>query len=424
MTSEPAAQSHDLHAWIDVSAGVAGDMLLGALIDAGADLHAVQAAVDAVLPATVRLSATEVTRADLRACKLDVSLLVEDHPHRRWPDIQRLIGQGAVPQAVRTKALAVFQALAAAEARVHGVSPDEVHFHEVGAWDSIADVVGVAAALDLLGVDTVTASRVSVGSGRVRAAHGDMAVPSPATLELARGWDVEAGGQGELATPTGLALVRALADECEPLPALTVVAAGIGAGTKDTPGRANVVRVVLGHRIATLPPPDSLTVLEANIDDLDPRAWPEVLSTLFEAGAADAWLTPIIMKKGRPAHTLSVLSTPHLREHLREVIFSATTTFGVREYSVDRTALRRCWTSVHVGTTAVRIKLSLDDTGRIRHATPEFEDASAAARVLRAPVHRVLAEAGAAAHAAGIRVGAVCPPLDPASGASIPDLQE
>jgi uncharacterized protein (TIGR00299 family) protein len=409
MTSEPAASSDSLHAWLDVSAGVAGDMLLGALIDAGADLRAVQSAVDAVLPSTVELSVTEVRRAGLRACKVDVSVLVEDHPHRGWADLQRLIADSAVPEAVRTKALAVFGALAVAEARVHGVSPDDVHFHEVGAWDSIADVVGVAAALDLLGVQTVTAGRVALGSGTVAAAHGEMPVPSPATLELARGWEVEAGGSGELATPTGMALVTVLTDACEPLPALRVVTAGVGAGTKDPPGRANVVRVVVGQRVAPSPAQENLAILETNIDDLDPRVWPEVLSTLLAAGAADAWLTPIIMKKGRPAHTLSVLCAPALRGPLREVMFGATTTFGIREYSVGRTALRRHWSSVTVGDAPVRIKLSLDDDGTITHATPEFDDARAAARASGVPVHRVLDEAAAAAHAAGIRVGSICP---------------
>jgi uncharacterized protein (TIGR00299 family) protein len=409
MTSEPAAVGR-LSAWIDASAGIAGDMLLGALVDAGADLDAVQSVVDAVLPSTVRLSATQVMRAGQRACKVDVAVLTADQPHRDWPEIKRLLEVASIPETVRARAMGVFEVLAVAEARVHGVQPDQVHFHEVGGWDSIADVVGVAAALALLGVEGVTAGRVALGSGRVAAAHGDMPVPAPATLELAVGWEVEAGGPGELATPTGMALVRSLADTCEPLPALTVAATGVGAGTKDTAGRPNVVRVVLGERVGPAAALEQLTVLEANIDDLDPRVWPEVLDALIEAGAADAWLVPIMMKKGRPAHTLSVLCSQDQSERLRDVIFSATTTFGVREHAVGRTALRRCWRSVQVGGIPVRVKIALDAHDRITHATPEFEDARSAARASGLPVRRVLEEADAAASAAGIRVGAVCPP--------------
>jgi uncharacterized protein (TIGR00299 family) protein len=412
MTSDPmpGAPSGPLAAWIDASAGVAGDMVLGALVDAGAGLGDVQSVVDAVLPSTVRLSATQVLRSGLRATKVDVSVLVEDQPHRPWADVRRLLVEAAVPERVRTRSLAVFDALAKAEARVHGVSPDDVDFHEVGAWDSIADVVGVAAALDLLGVHTVTASHVSLGSGSVEGAHGLLPVPSPATLELAAGWDVQAGGRGELATPTGMALVTTLAERCESLPLLRMVATGVGAGTRDLPGRPNVVRVALGARTAQPRPQEELWILEANIDDLDPRVWPDVLVALLEAGAADAWLAPVIMKKGRPAHTLSVLCTPVLRERLRAVVFSTTTTFGIRDHPVGRTALDRSWRTIEVGALPVRIKIAVDDDGRITQATPELEDARTASRSSGVPLRRVLDEASSAASAAGIRVGAVCPP--------------
>jgi uncharacterized protein (DUF111 family) len=209
-----------------------------------------------------------------------------------------------------------------------------------------------------------------------------------------------------------MALVAALAEACEPLPALRIAATGVGAGTRDTPGRPNVVRVVLGDRVTAVGDERELTVLEANVDDLDPRVWPEVLSALLDAGAADAWLVPILMKKGRPAFTLSVLCAPSQREVLRDLIFSATTTFGVREHTVHRTALRRSWRSVQVGPTPVRIKISLDDHDRVLHATPEFEDVRAAARASGHPVPRVLDAAVVAAYAAGIRVGEVCPPAD------------
>ncbi|GAA4118289.1 nickel pincer cofactor biosynthesis protein LarC [Knoellia locipacati] len=401
------------HLWIDAGAGVAGDMLLGALVDAGAPLDEVQSVVDAVLPATVRLALTEVSRAGLRAAKVDVEVLAPDQPHRRWTDIRALIEAADIPEPVRDRAVHVFEVLADAEAHVHGVEPADVHFHEVGAWDSIADVVGVCAALHLLGVTSVSAGPVALGSGTARTSHGTVGVPAPATLRLATGWEVAAVGTGELATPTGLALVRALAATCEALPPMRVTASGSGAGTKDVEGRANVTRVVLGEP-ATEPTPttdpapatggaETLWVLEANVDDLDPRLWPGVIESLLAAGAADAWLTPILMKKGRPAHTLSVLCDVGHRESLRGIVLEHTTTLGVREHEVSRHALDRSWETVDVRGVPVRIKLSHTADGRAVHATPEFEDVRAAAERAGIPARVVLDEANAAAQAAGLR---------------------
>ncbi|WP_270888233.1 nickel pincer cofactor biosynthesis protein LarC [Pedococcus sp. 5OH_020] len=426
-TSPDPGPAH--HLWVDASAGVAGDMLLGALVDAGADLAGVQAAVDTVLPGTVLLETATVTRAGLRALKVDVRLLVEDQPHRTWREIRSLLTEAALPEQVRQASLTVFGLLAEAEARVHGVQVDEVHFHEVGAWDSIADVLGVVAAVDLLGVTDVTASAVALGSGRTRTAHGDVPVPAPATLQLSTGWPVLSGGEGELATPTGMALVRGLASASGDLPPLQVDAVGVGAGSKDTPGRPNVVRVVRGPLAVAEPAgartgapagvaaaghgsgldQERLLVLEANVDDLDPRVWPEVLALLLDAGAADAWLTPILMKKGRPAHTLSVLCHAGSREGLRELVFRQTTTFGIREHPVARTTLRRDWRPVSVRGHTVRVKISTDVQGEVLHATPEFEDALSAARACALPVRQVLDEAAVAAAAAGIVPGVVPP---------------
>jgi uncharacterized protein (TIGR00299 family) protein len=416
MTGDHSApEAAERHLWIDASAGVAGDMLLGALVDAGANLAMVQAAVDAVLPGTVHLEAATVTRAGLRALKVDVRVVRDDHAHRTWRDIRTMIGGAAVDDAVRTTAMSAFTRLAEAEATVHGIDVDDVHFHEVGSWDSIADVVGVASAVHQLAPDTISASPIAVGSGRTSTAHGDVPVPVPATLELSRGWVVRAGGEGELATPTGVALVRGLAHSCGELPELEVDSVGVGAGTKDSAGRANIVRVALGTATSTGPAAERLWVLEANVDDLDPRVWPEVLATLLEAGAADAWLTPILMKKGRPAHTLSVLCGGAELAQLRDLALSLTTTFGVRQHEVTRHALDRDWRTVTVRGQPVRIKLSIGRDGLIRHATPEFEDAARAARGSGAPVREVLAEATGAAEAAGLKAGARLP-LDPPRG--------
>lgn len=403
------------HAWIDATAGVAGDMLLGALVDAGASLTAVQAAVDAVIPGTVRLSAQEVSRAGMRACKVSVELLAPDQPHRQWSDIRSRIGVAGLPEVVSARALAVFGRLAEAEARTHGVAAAEVHFHEVGAWDSIADVVGVAAALVDLGVGELSAGPVALGSGTVLTAHGVLPLPAPAVLQMSSGWRVVAGGEGELATPTGMAVVAALAARCEDLPLLDVDAVGVGAGSRDTPGRANVVRVVLGrapaaaHVLGAVPQVrhagrEDAVVLEANVDDLDPRVWPSVLADLLESGAADAWLVPILMKKGRPAHTLCVLAEAGVATALEARIFALVPTLGVRAYDVRRSVLDRTWRTVDVGGAPVRVKVGHED-GRIVTATPEFEEVAAAAREAGATVRDVLQRAVAAAEGAGLAPG-------------------
>ncbi len=406
MTADAAA-----HLWVDASAGIAGDMLLGALLDAGASLDAVRSAVGAVVPGEVAVRTRTVTRAGLRALKVDVESLGEDRPHRSWTRIRTLLESADLPMTIKDPALAVFARLADAEGRVHGIPPDDVAFHEVGSWDAIADIVGVCAALADLGVGRVTASPVAVGSGRVRAAHGDLPVPPPAVLELARGWQVRAGGEGELATPTGMALLRALADDCGALPPLTVAAVGIGAGTRDTAGRANVVRVVLGAPDGAAPTTSQMWVLETNVDDLDPRLWPTVLPALLAGGAADAWLVPILMKKGRPAHTLCVLTADAERAALRDAIFALTSTLGVRETPVSRVGLARAWRAVALPGGEVRVKVGLR-AGRIAAATAEFEDAAELARARGVPVRQVLDEATAAADAAGLRPG------EPWTGAS------
>ena len=416
MSTAPAAStessgSSSRHAWIDASAGVAGDMLLGALVDAGADLAVIQAAVDAVVPASVRLVQHRVTRAGIAACKVDVEALVEDPPHRTWTSIRAMLTTAELTDRVRDDALRVFQRLAEAEGRVHGVSAEEIHFHEVGALDSIADVVGVCAALADLRVDTLSAGEVAVGSGQVRSAHGLIPVPVPAVTQLAGGWQITSAGQGELTTPTGMALVTALCGECTTLPPMVLDRVGAGAGTKDFPGRANVTRVLLGALSAATAPAaqgDPAVLLEANIDDLDPRLWPGVLAQLLAAGAADAWLVPILMKKGRPAHTLTVLCHPLDADTLREAMLVGTSTIGVRQHPVSKFALPRAWVDVAVEGRAVAVKLAHRD-GVILQVSPEFDEVAGLASQVSRAQHLVLAEVSAAAAAAGLMAGAPLP---------------
>ncbi|MCK6209499.1 LarC family nickel insertion protein [Georgenia sp. EYE_87] len=441
-------------------------MLLGALVDAGADLKQIQAAVDAVVPGSVRLTRAEVVRGGQRATKVDVEPLVDDPPHRRWTTIREMLEQAALDEVTRERALATFARLAEAEGHVHGTSPEDVHFHEVGALDSIADVVGVCEGLRLLGAGTVTATAIALGEGRIRAAHGDIPVPVPAVAQLAVGWPVVSGAPtaghdhpphdhghghqheheherehahgnddepertvrspasapaarqvGELATPTGVALVRALASSAGPMPAMTLAAVGIGAGTKDLPGRPNVVRVLVGEE-ATAPlsgggvpgTPAEVVQLEANVDDLDPRLWPGVLAQVLDAGALDAWLSPILMKKGRPAHTLHALCPPgSAADAVSAAILAHTTTLGVRQHApLHRRVLERSWQEVDVDGQPVRIKVAHDGT-TVRQATPEFDDVATAAATLGLPERVVLDLARRAAQESGLEPGAPAP---------------
>jgi uncharacterized protein (TIGR00299 family) protein len=386
-------------------------MLLGALVDAGADLRAIQLAVDTVVPGAVRISSAAVTRAGLRAVQVRVEPLIADAPRRTWSTIRDLLAGAGLPERIRDRATAVFARLADAEAHVHGIPAQAVHFHEVGALDSLADVVGVCAALEDLGVATLSAGEVAVGSGRVRTAHGDLPVPVPAVAQLARGWRIRSGGAGELATPTGMATIRALAASCEELPPMRIETVGVGAGSRDTPGRANVVRVILGAgRPVPAPgsPAEPAVLLEANIDDLDPRLWPGILAGLLSCGAADAWLVPIIMKKGRPAHTLSVLCAPGKAEALRDRIFRDTSTLGIREGAMRKHALPRAFVDVDVAGGTVAVKVG-HRHGVVVQVMPEFEDVAALARRLGRAERDVLAEAAAAAAATGLVVGAALP---------------
>lgn len=376
-------------------------MLLGALVDAGAELTVVQAALDAVVPGAVRVSATEVQRAGLRACKVDVVAVEAQTPHRSWAQIAEMLAAPPLLPPVRERAMAVFALLAEAEGAVHGIAPDGVHFHEVGALDSIADVVGVCAALEDLGVEAISASEIALGSGAVRSRHGQLPVPAPAVAQLVKGWRVRAGGRGELATPTGVALIRALADACEDLPAMTLEAVGIGAGSRDTPDRANVVRVLVADAADAV---EAAVLLEANVDDLDPRLWPGVLTALLDAGASDAWLVPIVMKKGRPAHTLSVLCTPTSAPALKTEIFRQTSTLGVRESSRRKTVLDRCFLTVAVDEGTVAVKVG-HQNGTIVQAMPEFADIAALAAATGRPQREILSGALAAATRAGLIPG-------------------
>ena len=386
-------------AWFDAQAGASGDMMLGALVDAGAPLDVVQAAVDALGVEPVRLTAHQVTRGGLAATKVEVDV-APSASTRTWADVRRLIEAAPLDDAVRERALDVFARLARAEGAAHRVSPDDVHFHEVGALDSLADVVGSCAALHALDVSDAVGSAVAVGSGSVRTAHGVLPVPVPAVLALLAeaGAPLHAGDIAmETCTPTGAALLAATVGSWGALPPMRMTATGVGAGGRDPAEAPNVLRVVLGERVDASGSPEQALVLEANVDDLDPRLWPGVLSALLSAGAADAWLTPILMKKGRPAHTLSVLTAPEHAEAVRRVVFRESSTIGLREHPVGKRVLDRETRTVSVAGAAVRVKVARLD-GEVVNVSPEYEDVAAAAATLGRTVKSVLAAAVSAAH--------------------------
>ena len=383
--------------WLDLSSGASGDMLLGALVGAGVPLERLQAEIDRFgLPITLRQE--PVQRAALTATQVHVDADESDPPRRTLRDIRPLLHRLSPP--VEALALRTFERLAAAEAKVHGsgLNVDEVHFHEVGALDALADIAGVCAGFVTLGLTSLTAGRLALGGGTDATAHGELPIPGPAVVEVLAGTGAEVwgGGDTELCTPTGAALVATLASQFGPLPPMRIGVAGLGAGSRDTPGRSNVVRLLVGEPADTGDARSVSVVLEANVDDLDPRAWPVVLELLLAAGADDAWLTPILMKKGRPAHTVSALAAPEKLAAVTDALFRETTTLGLRQSTVTKTALAREFRVVHVDGQEIAVKVGRDAGGAIVNAMPEWDDVVRAAGALGQPAKRVLAAAQAA----------------------------
>lgn len=405
--------------WLDCGAGASGDMLLGVLVDSGVPLEHLRATVNLLPVEELGLRAEPVTRHALRATKVHVDA-PDSHHHRTFRDIRAMVD--GLPDPVREAALDAFGRLARAEGAVHGSDPEDVHFHEVGALDAIADIIGTCAGVAWLrehrGLTRLAASAVALGGGRARGAHGSIPVPGPAVLRLAAEAEVPVTGAGlpyEACTPTGMALLATLVDGgFGGLPPMVVRSVGMGAGGRDPDETANVIRLVLGDPrpvrgrapttgaetgtdAGTDAGTEDALVLSCNVDDLDPRLWPGVLAALLAAGAADAWLTPILMKKGRPAHTLSVLCAPARAAELRAVVYAQTSTIGLREVSVTKYPLPREEGRIELDGHPVRLKIARHgDT--VVNVSVEYEDVVAAANALGVPPKRLLARAAAAAH--------------------------
>ncbi len=388
--------------WFHCLAGASGDMVLGALVDAGVPLETLQDAVDAVGVEATKLEAEPVERHGLGATKVTVRV-TRSSVVRTWPHIRGLIEQADLAEPVRRVALDVFGRLAAAEAAVHHTNPDLVHFHEIGGLDAIADIVGAAAGLHALGLDEVHASAVATGLGMTRGDHGLLPIPTPAVVHLLEGAPIYSGGVAhELCTPTGAALLAATVRTWGELPTLVVERVGMGAGDRDLDELPNVLRLVVGSALPVAgaglaaSSTDASIVVSANVDDLDPRLWPGVITALMSAGAVDAWLTPIHMKKGRPAVEVSALTAPSTVDAVRGVLFRETSTIGVREHAVAKHVLDRAVVTVAVAGGDVRVKVARLG-GRVVNAVPEFEDVAALAAREGRPVKDVLAAANAAA---------------------------
>jgi uncharacterized protein (TIGR00299 family) protein len=399
--------------YFDCFSGIAGDMVLGALLDAGLPFDQLKSALGSLAIGGYEVTAERVLRAGVSATKFRVvehsagaaaqhpegaahehpagaAQHHHSHPHRHLKSIYQLIDTSGLSPAGRTRAKELFQRLGEAEAAVHQMPLEKVHLHEVGALDSIIDIVGAVFALEWAGADRIVCSPINVGGGTIQSAHGLFPVPAPATLRLLRDAPVYSGAvQKELVTPTGALLATSYASAFGPIPEMSVEAIGYGAGDRDEPGTPNVLRVIIG-RAADRPRGDRVVVIECEIDDMNPQLFGVVMDRLYAAGALEVFYVPVQMKKNRPGTLLTVIAAPELKPALTDVIFRETTTIGLRFHEVERECLEREIISVDTPVGAVRFKLSHRD-GRLVNAVPEFDDCARIAAASNLSVKEVQA---------------------------------
>ena len=392
--------------YFDCFSGISGDMSIGALIDAGASFEVLRTQLATLPLRGYELAIEKVTKQGIAGTKFHVHVHDPGTQHRRLRDIEAILRASGLTPPLQARALEVFTRLAEAEATIHHTTIDQVHFHEVGAIDSIVDITGAVIGLDLLGVQRVLSSAVNVGAGFVRAAHGVLPVPGPATAELLKGAPTYARGQdGELTTPTGAALLASLAENFGPLPYLCVERIGYGAGTKDLPQAPNLLRVFIGED-SMRGDADMITVLEANIDDMNPEWFEFAQEQLFAKGALDVFYTPIFMKKNRPATKLTVLGESNKLDLIVATLFRETSTFGVRTYEVRRQKLRRCLQMVETPYGSIAVKIG-EWQGQVVQISPEYESCCQAARRCAVPLKEVYREAEARGRAMLVQQGRI-----------------
>jgi pyridinium-3,5-bisthiocarboxylic acid mononucleotide nickel chelatase len=382
--------------YLDCVGGLAGDMLLAALLDAGANVETLRSVPEALGLEGVEIAIERVERQGVGALHVSVHVPVGDHEHRRYAAIRAIVEEAGLPPRARSQALDAFARLADAEARIHGVPVDDVHFHELGAVDTLVDVCGAFVLLDDLGVDRVACSQLPFARGLTRAAHGVLPLPAPATLALLEGAPlVGVETEAELVTPTGAAIAATVVETWGSLPPLVLERVGYGAGTADFPDRPNVVRVVLGAGATAAT--GEVVLLETNLDDLVPELVPDAVERCFAAGALDVWSVPGQMKKGRPGIVLSALTRPGSEHEVARAMLEETSALGIRVARLSRYELEREERVVEIDGAPVRIKVGLLD-GRVVNLAPEHDDCSALARVTGRPVKSIWAEALALAH--------------------------
>jgi len=398
-------------AYFDCFSGASGDMILGALLDAGLDFKALQAQLSKLNLDEYDISEEQVLRSGIGGTKFNVILHdqaqshdhdhagddhehTHNHSHRNLGDVKQIIEESPLSSRVKEQSIEIFTRLAQAEAKVHRSTVERVHFHEVGAVDAIVDIVGACIGFEILGIDEIYCSELVTGSGHVHCAHGTMPVPAPATAELIQGVPTRAGNiQKELLTPTGAAILVTLAESFGPRPGFTSTSTGYGAGTRDFHGQPNLLRVFIGDFLSkSSEEEDQVWIVETNLDDISAEAIGYVAEQLFEIGALDVYTTPIQMKKNRPAVLLSVIVDSDSLDAIETLLLEETTTFGVRRYQVQRRKLSRETRPAETSYGQVRIKIGRME-GRIVKATPEYEDCKLLASEAGAPFTRVYNEA-------------------------------
>jgi uncharacterized protein (TIGR00299 family) protein len=384
--------------YLDCFAGISGDMTIGALLDLGLDFNYLKTELAKLGVAGYELSLARVDRSGINAAKFDVLLQKQvsvhhhhdhhhhehsheehTHDHRSLSTIKHLIAASALSEQVKQNATAIFERIGEAEAKIHGVDIEAVHFHEVGAVDSIVDIVGACIGFEALGIQHILSSPLHVGHGTFTCAHGTYPIPGPAATEILCGVPIYAKDiEGELVTPTGAAIAATLAQDFIKMPLLRVEKVGYGAGTRVYEKFPNVLRAVLGELEVEDKTPDTITVIEANLDDLNPQIFGHLMEQALAAGALDVFYTPVQMKKNRPGVLLTVLCANEMREPLLDLIFRETTTLGVRYREERRVILRREFVTVETEFGAITIKVARSKTGQVLNAAPEFADCQAA----------------------------------------------
>lgn len=360
-------------AYFDCFSGISGDMILGALVDAGAPFDKLKEGLAQINVEGYIITASTVQRKGVKATKIDVVINSRDLPGRPFKDLREIISNSPLDTNVRDKSLSILQRLAEAEAIVHNYPLEDVHFHEVGHIDTIVDVVGSVYALQLLGIDRVIASPIDTGGGYVEMSHGTFPIPAPVTAELLKGVPLYSSGiERELTTPTGASIITTITSSFNPLPEMRLSNVGYGAGGWDLSEKPNVLRVFVGEELQ-VSEMDEVAILETNIDDMNPQIYEYLMDRLLKAGALDVYLIPAIMKKSRPAHVLNIVAKLEDLDTLQRLVFQETTTLGIRIKKMGRSTLRREIKEVQLPYGKVRVKVSTGSDG-IMNVIPEYED--------------------------------------------------